>query len=135
MHERLYSKAKHTNKMVFRVELLILQNMYYFLELKFSLCWKTNRSYFSMALYTLRSCLYANGFTVFFHYKQKERNQYKSIKSIVIITRIIISLQSFIQWKWMAYYCAILLKTCVLRVETMNIYIYIYNSYQTKNLF
>ena len=95
---RLYSKGKPTNKMVFRVELLILQNMYYFLELKFSLCWKTNRSYFSMALYTLRSCLYANGFAVFFHYKQKERNQHKSIKSIVIITRIIISLQSVMYW-------------------------------------
>ena len=30
-----------------------------------------------------------------FHYKQKERNQYKSIKSVVIITRIIISLHGF----------------------------------------
>ena len=74
-----------------------------FLHLAFSLLLKNQPLIFPWYSLLCIMVLYSYMYTLtahccVFHYKQKERNQYKSTKSIVIITRIIISLQSFRCW-------------------------------------
>ena len=91
-------KAKPTNKMVFKVELnmcrafeLILASRQYFIVAENP---TAHISVIYILIFVCIVCVIPTAQCCVFHYKQKERNQYKSIKSIVIITRIIISLQS-----------------------------------------